>query len=125
MSTYLVTGAAGFIAARVCELLLADGHAVVGVDNLNDYYDVRLKDYRLSRLLGSRARPCGSEPQVSVYGDMAKPETGERKPESGAPKLAGVGAASGLRSQPSGLRPQVSVPRFQVSVLPIPVGLLS
>lgn len=47
---YLVTGAAGFIGARVTELLTADGHAVVGIDNLNDAYDVRLKDYRLARL---------------------------------------------------------------------------
>ncbi|MFZ3079249.1 MAG: NAD-dependent epimerase/dehydratase family protein [Bellilinea sp.] len=47
---YLVTGAAGFIGARVTEFLTADGHAVVGVDNLNDAYDVRLKDYRLVRL---------------------------------------------------------------------------
>jgi UDP-glucuronate 4-epimerase len=53
---YLVTGAAGFIASRVCELLLADGHALVGVDNLNDYYDSRLKDYRLGRLLGEGER---------------------------------------------------------------------
>lgn len=50
MSTYLVTGAAGFIASKVCEMLLADGHTVVGIDNLNDYYDVRLKLYRLGRL---------------------------------------------------------------------------
>lgn len=50
MATYLVTGAAGFIAARVCERLLADGHTVVGLDNLNDYYDVRLKEWRLARL---------------------------------------------------------------------------
>ena len=42
----LVTGAAGFIGAKTIELLLADGHTVVGVDNLNDYYDVRLKNYR-------------------------------------------------------------------------------
>ncbi|HEY8994243.1 MAG TPA: NAD-dependent epimerase/dehydratase family protein [Lacunisphaera sp.] len=55
MATYLVTGAAGFIAARVCELLLADGHAVVGVDNLNDYYDVRLKEWRLARLRAHQA----------------------------------------------------------------------
>lgn len=50
MATYLVTGAAGFIASKVCELLLADGHTVVGIDNLNDYYDVRLKEWRLARL---------------------------------------------------------------------------
>jgi UDP-glucuronate 4-epimerase len=50
MATYLVTGAAGFIASKVCELLLSGGHAVVGIDNLNDYYDVRLKEWRLTRL---------------------------------------------------------------------------
>lgn len=50
MATYLVTGAAGFIASRVSERLLAEGHTVVGLDNLNDYYDVRLKEWRLARL---------------------------------------------------------------------------
>ena len=64
---YLVTGCAGFIASRVCEMLLEQGHTVVGVDNLNDYYDVRLKDWRLSRLLGGAARPLGSDPKTSVY----------------------------------------------------------
>jgi nucleoside-diphosphate-sugar epimerase len=46
----LLTGTAGFIGARTTELLLDQGHEVVGIDNLNDYYDVRLKHYRLSRL---------------------------------------------------------------------------
>jgi UDP-glucuronate 4-epimerase len=64
---YLVTGAAGFIASRTCELLLEAGHEVVGVDNLNDYYDVRLKDWRLSRLLGPSARPLSTNPHKSVY----------------------------------------------------------
>lgn len=50
MAKYLVTGAAGFIASRVCDMLLDEGHSVVGVDNLNDAYDVRLKDYRLGKL---------------------------------------------------------------------------
>ena len=50
MSRYLITGAAGFIASKVSELLLQDGHAVVGVDNLNDAYDIRLKEWRLKRL---------------------------------------------------------------------------
>ncbi len=50
MAKYLVTGAAGFIASKVCDLLLDDGHSVVGLDNLNNAYDVRLKEWRLSRL---------------------------------------------------------------------------
>jgi len=50
----LVTGAAGFIASQVCELLLEEGNEVVGVDNMNDYYDVRLKEYRLKLLQESR-----------------------------------------------------------------------
>jgi nucleoside-diphosphate-sugar epimerase len=52
MARYLVTGAAGFIASKVCELLLQDGHNVVGVDNLNHAYDVRLKEWRLAQLSG-------------------------------------------------------------------------
>ena len=50
MGNYFVTGAAGFIASRVTEVLIADGHSVVGVDNMNDAYDVRMKEYRLSKL---------------------------------------------------------------------------
>lgn len=46
----LVTGAAGFIGMHVCERLLTRGDEVVGVDNLNDYYDVSLKKARLVRL---------------------------------------------------------------------------
>jgi UDP-glucuronate 4-epimerase len=50
MGNYFVTGAAGFIASRVAEYLLNDGHTVVGVDNMNDAYDVRMKEYRLRKL---------------------------------------------------------------------------
>jgi UDP-glucuronate 4-epimerase len=46
----LVTGAAGFIGFHVAQRLLQQGHAVVGLDNLNSYYDVALKDARLSIL---------------------------------------------------------------------------
>jgi len=47
----LVTGAAGFIGYHLAEALIARGEAVVGIDNLNDYYDVSLKEARLERLL--------------------------------------------------------------------------
>lgn len=50
MANYLVTGAAGFIASRVSEMLVGQGHTVTGLDNLCDAYDVRLKQYRLERL---------------------------------------------------------------------------
>ncbi len=50
MARYLLTGAAGFIAARVGEMLLEAGHTVLGVDTLNDAYDPRMKAYRLDRL---------------------------------------------------------------------------
>jgi UDP-glucuronate 4-epimerase len=46
----LVTGAAGFIGMHVARRLLAGGHAVIGIDNLNAYYDTRLKQARLAEL---------------------------------------------------------------------------
>lgn len=49
----LVTGAAGFIGSHVAERLLARGDRVLGLDNLNDYYDPALKQARLRRLEGS------------------------------------------------------------------------
>lgn len=50
MGHYLVTGAAGFIGARTSELLIKDGHTVTGIDNMNEAYDPRMKEYRLRRL---------------------------------------------------------------------------
>lgn len=47
---YLITGAAGFIGMHVCKRLLDDGHEVVGLDNMNSYYDPTLKNYRLAQL---------------------------------------------------------------------------
>ena len=50
--TTLVTGAAGFIGMHVAAALLARGDDVLGIDNLNDYYDPALKRARLARLQG-------------------------------------------------------------------------
>jgi UDP-glucuronate 4-epimerase len=50
MKTVLVTGCAGFIGWKVSEKLLDEGMNVIGIDNINDYYDPRLKDWRLQKL---------------------------------------------------------------------------
>lgn len=52
MKTVMVTGCAGFIGWKVSEMLLEEHINVVGVDNLNDYYDPLLKEWRLSQLKG-------------------------------------------------------------------------
>lgn len=51
MTKYLLTGAAGFIGSRVSQLLIEAGHQVIGIDNLNDAYDVRMKTYRLEQMI--------------------------------------------------------------------------
>jgi len=48
MQKILLTGVAGFIANRTCQLLLDQGYYVVGIDSLNDYYDLRIKHHRLN-----------------------------------------------------------------------------
>jgi UDP-glucuronate 4-epimerase len=55
MSKILVTGAAGFICFHLSKRLISRGDEVIGLDNLNDYYDVSLKEARLSQLQDSRA----------------------------------------------------------------------
>ena len=50
MDTYLITGSAGFIGYYLAKTLLSKGHHVIGVDNLNEYYDVKLKKDRLDNL---------------------------------------------------------------------------
>jgi nucleoside-diphosphate-sugar epimerase len=59
----IVTGCAGFIGAKVVELLLDQGHSVVGIDNLNQSYDVRLKRWRLDHL---SERACWSFYQADI-----------------------------------------------------------
>jgi len=55
MKTILVTGVAGFIGHKVADVLLQRGLSVVGIDNMNDYYDPRLKEWRLISL---KKNPC-------------------------------------------------------------------
>lgn len=50
MKTILVTGSAGFIGWATCRLLLSKGFKVLGIDNINDYYDPKIKELRLSQL---------------------------------------------------------------------------
>ncbi len=47
MSSYLVTGSGGFIGYHLCKRLLEEGYEIIGIDNLNKYYDVMLKEARL------------------------------------------------------------------------------
>jgi nucleoside-diphosphate-sugar epimerase len=66
----LVTGGAGFIGARTAQMLLEQGHEVVVVDNMNDYYDVRLKSRRLldlARTAGGTAVPVEPKSRVAEY----------------------------------------------------------
>src|SRR4030065_1054816 len=55
MKNILVTGCSGFIGWKVSEQLLDEGMNVFGIDNLNDYYDPRLKEWRLAQLKDTEA----------------------------------------------------------------------
>ncbi|MCD6319964.1 MAG: GDP-mannose 4,6-dehydratase, partial [Candidatus Desulfofervidaceae bacterium] len=52
MERVLLTGCAGFIGSKIGELLLQQGYKVVGLDDLNDAYDIRLKEWRLKHVQG-------------------------------------------------------------------------
>lgn len=101
MSHYLVTGAAGFIGAKVASLLLDDGHTVVGVDNLNHAYDVRLKDWRLAQL---NQRPGFSFHQVDISDRPALYAALEGHRADGVINLA---ARAGVRPSVQDPRPYV------------------
>jgi UDP-glucuronate 4-epimerase len=72
----LVTGAAGFIGYSVIQRLLARGDTVIGVDCVNDYYDVRLKEARLFKLreAGATGSPsCGRTSPTVAGGHTGNP----------------------------------------------------
>ncbi len=92
MARYLLTGAAGFIAARVAEFLLDDGHSVYGVDDLNDSYDVRMKEYRLAKL---ESREGFTFQKLDVADREAVAALGEAGPFNGVINLA---ARAGVRA---------------------------
>lgn len=50
MAKYVVTGVAGFIGSKIAEMLLKEGNEVIGIDNMDAFYDLRLKHYRLNKL---------------------------------------------------------------------------
>ena len=87
----LVTGAAGFIGFHLARRLLAEGHRVYGVDNVNDYYDPRLKRARLARLL--------PEPAFSFqHLDIAEPgPTARMFREHGFEVVVNLAAQAGVR----------------------------
>jgi nucleoside-diphosphate-sugar epimerase len=93
MANYLVTGAAGFIGSRVSQLLTDEGHTVFGVDNLNDAYDVRMKEYRLAHL---QTRPNFTFRRMDI-GDFASVEQlGQDAPALDA--VFNLAARAGVRS---------------------------
>jgi UDP-glucuronate 4-epimerase len=88
----LLTGAAGFVGYHVAEALLARGDQVVGVDNLNGYYDVRLKQARLDRLAG---RPGFTFARLDIADEGALAELGRTTP--GIDRIVHLAAQAGVR----------------------------
>ncbi len=88
----LITGSAGFIGSALAQRLLARGDEVIGLDNLNDYYDVQLKQARLDRL--QAAWPAFTEVRASLEDRAALTETFTRhRPQ----RVVNLAAQAGVR----------------------------
>ncbi len=89
--TTLVTGAAGFIGSSTAAALLERGESVIGLDNLNDYYDIRLKHARLDRLEAI-------SPSFEFFtGDVASDLVGEIVSAHGVDRIVHLAAQAGVR----------------------------
>lgn len=102
----LVTGCAGFIGYHLTKRLLAEGHTVTGIDNLNDYYDVGLKKARLGELSSELCREIDSMPQslplragrlTFIKGDIVDVGIYERLGGYGFDAVCHLAAQAGVR----------------------------
>ncbi|WP_270938251.1 NAD-dependent epimerase/dehydratase family protein [Falsiroseomonas oryzae] len=95
MGQVLVTGAAGFIGAHLCRALLARGDEVIGLDNLNPYYDPALKRARLAALTGDAPRGAFAFHQLDLADHAAVLALMQANP--GIDRVAHLGAQAGVR----------------------------
>jgi nucleoside-diphosphate-sugar epimerase len=114
-TTILVTGCAGFIGSKVSERLVREGHSVIGVDNVNDAYDVRLKEWRLGQLDG---HPNFSFRRVDITDREALSRLFETLQPPLTPHPSPLTAVINLAAR-AGVRPSVKNPwpYFQTNVI--------
>ncbi len=100
MKTVMVTGCAGFIGWMVSKKLLDSGHSVLGMDNMNDYYDPRLKRWRLQDLSG-HGKFIFHELDIADYAQvkrMTEPKSVERALGSPVDAVINLAARAGVRA---------------------------